>query len=82
MGTVVVVVVGTVVVGLVGTVVVVVGLGDAATTTHDALLTRHDVGRAVRESPTAVTPNVTDAPGATDAFQVSLVTLWVVPDTW
>ena len=70
---------GTVVVGLEGTVVVGLGLGAAPTTTHVALLTLHDVGRAVRESPTAVTPKVTEAPGATDAFHVSLLTRWVEP---
>ena len=71
--------VAAVVVGLVGTVAVGLGLGAAPTTTHVALLTLHDVGRAVRESPTAVTPKVTEAPGATDAFHVSLLTRWVEP---
>ena len=68
-------VVGIVVVGLLG--MVVVGVPGEATvepTMQALLLTRHEEGVPWRESPTAVMPKLTDAPGATVAFQVSLLT--------
>ena len=68
-------VVGTVVVGLPGMVVIGVS-GDVTveSTMQALLLTRHEEGVATRESPTPVMPKLTDAPGATVAFQVSLLT--------
>jgi len=56
---------------------VVVGVPGEATvepTMQALLLTRHEEGVPWRESPTAVMPKLTDAPGATVAFQVSLLT--------